>query len=77
MRAAGVLMASHFGRQIELVYYTQGFGPVHRAKSFVFGPAPNDYVDIVDGDLDAASKGRRTWYLERRIDGEWWLMSVG
>ena len=80
MHEAGIRIVSRFGRQIEFVYYTQGFGPHARAKSFMFGPRSNDandYVESIDGDLDAASQGRRDWYLQRRIEGDWWLMSVG
>jgi hypothetical protein len=75
LREAGILSLGHSGQQIEPVYYTQGFGPGGTAKCSVFGPPPG-YVDQVKGDLDEASKGLRAWNLQRRIEGDWWLLST-
>lgn len=75
-REASILSVSHYGKQIEFVYFTEGIYVSGGAKSFCFGPPP-DYADRIDGDLDKARVGLRRYVLQRRIEGDWWLQSEG
>ncbi len=72
MRGADIVSVNHFGRQVELVYYTTGIYVSGGAKSFCFGPPP-EFAETVEGDLDAAAEGRRRFILQRQIEGDWWL----
>ena len=76
-----IISVSHYGSQIEFVYYTQGITIRGSAKSFCFGPPP-DFVEEIDGDLDAAwdtavKQHERGMTFQRRIAGDWWLQYEG
>jgi hypothetical protein len=80
-RDASILRVAHYGAQITFIYFTAGIYIRGSAKSFCYGPLP-DYADEIDGDLDAARdqaarEHRRDWYLQRRIEGDWWLQFEG
>ncbi len=82
LRDAGILLVKHYGKQVELVYFTSGIYIRGSAKSFCFGPPPN-HADRIDGDLDQArdqlarEHRRGGFTLQRRIEDDWWLQYEG
>ena len=56
--------------------HTRGLAISGSAKGFVHAEHADKDATIVDGDLDAAAASlkEKDALLERRIDGDWWLM---
>ena len=67
---------SHYGDPIEFIVHTRGLAISGSAKGFVHAEHADEDATIVDGDLDAAAASlkEKDALLERRIDGDWWLM---
>ena len=82
MAEARILVATHYGTQVELVYYTQGMYIRGSGKSFCFGPPP-EFAEQTEGDLnevrDKAPREslRGGFAFQRHIEGEWWLQYDG
>jgi hypothetical protein len=67
---------SHYGDPIEFIVHTRGLAISGSAKGFVHAEHADEDATIVDADLDAAAASlkEKDALLERRIDGDWWLM---
>ena len=60
------------GETITFIHHASGLGIRGSGKLFIHGRPP-DYAETVDGDLEAEAKGRRSIFLIRHIDSQWWL----
>jgi hypothetical protein len=75
MREASIIGVSRGHRSVQFLFHAGGvvggFG-----KSFVRGEASR-HGEVIDGDLDAAAKGRSKLLLQRPIAEGWWLQREG